>query len=275
MLNETMNKKNIFNFIQYSFKILISFMYQFAFIFSLLWCFSSGCFCQQLPPIQLDRPDQTECPFIVPKKYFQTEIGFAYEKINTDASGFVLPTALIKYGINDKLELRLITEIEQQKFVNKKSTGLNPITIGFKTKLVEEKNILPMISFIGHLSLPFAATKEYKADHFAPAFRFTFQHTLSTKFSLAYNLGAEWDGFTAAPTFLYTLTTGFSASGKIGTFLELYGFAAQHYRADHRLDAGITYLINNDIMLDVSTGTGISPNAPEYFVSAGFSFRFK
>jgi hypothetical protein len=26
------------------------------------------------------------------------------------------------------------------------------------------------------------------------------QHTLSGKFRLSYNLGSEWDGFTAAPT---------------------------------------------------------------------------
>ena len=30
-------------------------------------------FGQKLPSIQLDRPDQTECPFITPKNYIQIE----------------------------------------------------------------------------------------------------------------------------------------------------------------------------------------------------------
>ena len=36
-------------------------------------------FGQNLPSIQLDRPDQTECPFITPKKYIQIENGFTVE----------------------------------------------------------------------------------------------------------------------------------------------------------------------------------------------------
>ena len=250
-------------------------MIRLAFTLFFLIIFTTLCCCQQLPAIQLDRPDQTECPFTVPKKHIQAEIGFAYEKINRDASAILLPTTLIKYGVNDRLELRLITEIAQQKFARVKNTGLQPVTIGFKTKLTQEKNILPIISFIGHLTLPFAATKKYKADYYAPAFRFTFQHTLSPKFSLAYNLGAEWDGYTTAPIFLYTLTTGFSATQKTGLFVELYGFATEHSNPDHRLDAGFTYLINNDMIFDFSAGTKISSNAPQYFLSTGFSFRFK
>ena len=250
-------------------------MIRFSFTFLFLLIFNTLCCCQQLPAIQLDRPDQTECPFTVPKNYIQAEIGFAYEKINKDEEGFLLPTLLIKYGVNDGFELRLITEIEQQKFADTKSTGLQPVTIGFKTKLTEEKNLLPLVSFIGHLTIPFAATKKNKADYYAPAFRFTFQHTLSPKFSLAYNLGALWDGYNAAPVFLYTLTTGFSASQKTGLFAEIYGFAAEHSKPDHRLDAGLTYLINNDIIFDFSAGTKISSNAPQYFLSTGFSFRFK
>jgi hypothetical protein len=68
-------------------------------------------------------------------------------------------------------------------------------------KLTEEKGIFPKTSFIAHIGLPNAASTKYKTDYFAPEFRFTMQHTLSEKFSLSYNLGLEWDGFSAEPTF--------------------------------------------------------------------------
>ena len=37
---------------------------------------------QSLPTIQLDRPDQTECPFITPKNYIQIENGFTVENFD-------------------------------------------------------------------------------------------------------------------------------------------------------------------------------------------------
>ncbi|MEX1202040.1 MAG: hypothetical protein WEA59_02260, partial [Ferruginibacter sp.] len=58
-------------------------------------------FGQILPPIQTDRPDQTESPFIVPKSHFQIECGFNFEKVNHQEKNLVYPTILWKYGINE------------------------------------------------------------------------------------------------------------------------------------------------------------------------------
>ncbi len=99
------------------------------------------------------------------------------------------------------------------------------------------------------------------------------QHTLSKNVSLGYNLGAEWDGDTPEPAFIYTLTTSFALSAKWGSYIELYGFAPQQSRADHRYDGGITYLLKNNILIDVSGGAGISSNAPSWYGSLGFSVR--
>jgi hypothetical protein len=101
------------------------------------------------------------------------------------------------------------------------------------------------------------------------------QHTVSEKQTLSYNLGAEWDGDTAEPIFVYTLTTGYALTEKIGGYVELYGFLPQTQKPDHRFDAGFTYLFNPNHQLDLSGGVGISKNAPDYFISVGYSFRFK
>ena len=67
-------------------------------------------FLQAQETIQLDRPDQTESVYVVPKNYLQTEMGFMFEKTNRENNHFHLPTILWKYGFNDKVELRVITE---------------------------------------------------------------------------------------------------------------------------------------------------------------------
>jgi len=68
-------------------------------------------FGQSLTAIQLDRPDQTECPFITPKKHIQIENGFTFETIDQSQISFSYPSTLWKYGVNEKFELRLITEL--------------------------------------------------------------------------------------------------------------------------------------------------------------------
>jgi hypothetical protein len=230
---------------------------------------------QDLPSIQTDRPDQTECPFIVPKNYLQFENGFSYEKTSNDSHEYVVPSTLTKFGVNDHFELRLITEFAIQNEDSDKTSGIVPILIGFKARLFEEKGIIPLTSFIGHLSLPKLASKNLKVNYYTPEFRFTMQHTMSEKQTLSYNLGAEWDGISPEPTFIYTLTSGYSFTEKISGYVEFYGFLPQIEKPDHRFDAGLNYLLNPNHQLDISGGIGLSETSPDYFVALGYSFRFK
>ncbi|HSN47858.1 MAG TPA: transporter [Flavobacterium sp.] len=230
---------------------------------------------QELPSIQTDRPDQTECPFITPRHYFQFENGFSYEQIDTDLSAFVAPTILTRFGINNYFELRLITEHSVIKESTTTLSGVNPVLVGFKIKLLEEKGLIPTTSLIAHVGFPKVASTDYRVNYYYPEFRFTMQHTISEKQSLSYNLGAEWDGENTKPTFIYTLTTGYSLTEKIGLYGEFYGFIPQMGKADHRFDLGLTYLLHPNHQLDISGGIGLSEISPDYYISLGYSFRFK
>ena len=243
--------------------------------FTLLSFFAFSYFlqAQTTTPLQADRPDQTETPAIVPKGMFQVETGFTFQKENKNSTSNSLPSVLWKYGVNDNFELRLITEFVSEKIDGEKSEGFTPVLIGFKVKLCEEKGIIPKTSFIGHISLPNVANSKYKTESIAPEFRFTMQHTLSEKISLSYNLGCEWNGATPQTTFIYTLTTGYAINNKFGCYAELFGFAPQDESPMHNADAGFTYLINNNFMLDLSAGVGITATDPDHYLALGFSFR--
>ena len=230
---------------------------------------------QDLPSIQTDRPDQTECPFITPRHYFQLENGFSYEKNNQNSELIVAPTILTRFGINKFFELRLITEYVVSKESSITYPGINPILIGFKTRLLEEKGIIPTTSLIAHIGIPEAASSQYRANYYYPEFRFTMQHTIGDKQSLSYNLGAEWNGVNKKPTFIYTLTSGYYLTETIGAYIEFYGFVPQIGKADHRFDLGLTYLFNDNHQLDISGGFGLSAISPEYYLALGYSFRFK
>ena len=227
----------------------------------------------QNEPIQCDRPDQTETPSIVPKGMFQVETGFTFQKNNQISNSSSLPSVLWKYGVNENFEIRLITEYVSEKINNEKKSGFTPVLIGIKIKLCEEKGVIPKTSFIGHVGLPNAASARYKNNFVAPEFRFTMQHSISQKISLGYNLGAEWDGFSPEATFIYTFTTGFVITKKIGFYCELFGFAPQNQIANHSIDGGFTYLVNSNLMIDASIAFGLTENAPKNYLAIGFSFR--
>jgi hypothetical protein len=228
---------------------------------------------QNIQPIEPDRPDQTESPVIVPVKYLQMENGFAYlynDKLN---KAYTYPSTLIKYGITNFFDLRLITGVVTTQLDKEKITGLIPLTIGFKLNFLKEKGLIPQTAFLAHLTFPTLASAKYKLNYYAPSFKFAMQHTLSKKLTLGYNLGALWNGVTTKPIFLYTLTTGISLTEKLDGYIEIYGFAPQHETAQHSTDTGLSYLLTQNISLDISGGYGITQNAPKYFMALGFSFR--
>lgn len=232
---------------------------------------------KQVGPIETDRPDQTETASLVPKGYFQMENGFSIEDTEP---GFVYthPSTLWKIGVSDYFEFRVITEyINIQLDPNPKVDGLLPIQVGFKSRLLDQKGIIPKTSFLGHLSLPGLASEQFQQNYFAPALRLAFLHSIAERYSVSYNVGAEWDGETPRPEFIYSLAVGSGLISGLSVYAEIYGGFPQQREEDNelRFDAGFTYLISNDVLADVSGGIGLSDNAPEKYIAVGFSYRFK
>lgn len=230
-----------------------------------------------ISPIEADRPDQTETASLVPKGYFQMENGFSIEDTEP---GFIYthPSTLWKIGVSESFELRVITEyINIQLDPNPNVDGLLPIKVGFKSKFFEQNGVIPKTSIIGHISLPGVASKHFQQTYFAPELRLAFQHSLGDRYAIGYNFGAEWDGETPRPDFIYTLSLGVGLFHGLSIYGELYGSMPQQLEddADLRVDGGFTYLISNDVLVDISGGIGITDNAPEKYIAVGLSYRFK
>ena len=232
---------------------------------------------KEMFPLKSDRPDKAESPWVVPKGHAQIEMGFGVE--DTDP-GFVYsyPSSLIKFGITNTFELRFYTEyITIQKEPNPDLNGFTPLSVGFKAELGEQKGIMPKASVIGHLRIPGVVSDELETKYLAPILLLACEHDISDAFVLSYNVGVEWDGLSPDPNFLYALSPSLNITDRLGLFVEGYGKLIQQEDDDieFRMDAGLTYLISNNFMIDASAGKGITDNAPESFVQAGFTYRFK
>jgi hypothetical protein len=237
---------------------------------------SASAVAAQWQKIDTDRPDQTESAVLVPKNYFQGEFGF--NKENTSYRNYTLlhPAALLKYGFK-KFELRLETTCLSTYELSipdpKRTTGIVPVEIGCKAALWEEKKFLPKTSLIVHIAIPAFASPSFQSDKPAPSFRFTMQHTINTVFGIGSNAGAEWDGFSTAPIWLYTFSPNFNLGEKWYAYIEVFGFIQKDNFPQHSLDGGIAYYISPDVKIDLSAGVGLNTATPQNYAALGFSFR--
>ena len=243
----------------------------------ILSCLSLSLYAQD--PIDTDRPDQTESVNLVPKNWLQFEAGFNFQKNNSDEKEYLLPTLLSKFGLSKRIELRLITTIKTNSSLQIPSgtlheTGLDVTEMGAKIFLFEEKNGIPKTSFIFHLGIPALSSVKFKPDKVAPNFRFTMQHTLSANTALGYNLGCEWDGYTNAPAYVYTLTLGCNFAQKWYSYIESFGAFKKHMSPENNIDGGLAYFISNNFKIDISSGFGVTKTAPQWYLALGASVRF-
>jgi len=253
-------------------------------LLSLLIIFSTLSFAQQnneLEPLITDRPDATESPYTVPKRFLQVETGAFYESFeenNIKTEDFTYNTTLVRYGLLNNLELRLGWNFAEGKTkfsgntLNNTLNGFYPLLIGIKTTIAKENGSFPEIGLLLHTSHPFFASQDYKTKSTGVDFRFAFAHTLSEESSLSYNLGMAWEGNITSANYVYTIAYGYSLSNRLGAYAELYGNIIEADKAEHLWDAGLTYLINNNVQLDTTVGSSITAGQ-DILLSAGVSFR--
>ncbi|NQZ78276.1 MAG: transporter [Ekhidna sp.] len=230
--------------------------------------FSLAVLAQESESIVTDRPTQSAAVHTVGKGNLLVESGFFIEKTNAFQS-LVNFNSLFRFGISDRVELRLTTNYDRFENDEVSESSLGSTSLGTKIFLFASDNSLPDISVIGQLNLP---TGQFN-DETTGEIRFNFQSTLSDAVSLGYNLGlfiSPEDSNELSP--FYSFVVGASIIEGLTVFAEPYAFFNDP--VDHRFNAGVIYLVNPRFQVDVSGGVGISDTSPDSFVSIGAAIGF-
>ncbi len=237
----------------------------------------------QVDKIETDRPGETNTPTPAARKWINIETGLIRQ---TQTIGpekdfyFQHPSLLIKYGIVNRFELRLITELTsiKQGSINGYSTitGIYNVQLGGKFNFLKEKGLRPKTSLIAHYNFRRLRTL-YKDSIDGANFRFAMLHTLSKTISVGYNIGMNWNRFGSSPAYIYTFSPRFNISEKWFAYIEVFGCfkRPRKYNPENNIGAGFAYYINDNFKIDASAGFGLNKNAPDNFYSIGTSFRFK
>ncbi len=239
---------------------------------------------EEIGALVTDRPDATESANTVRKGFLQIETGGFYtesEDNDLKTKEITYNTTLLRYGLLDNFELRLGLDYRNTEFESNGErqgddlNGTSPLLLGAKIGIAQEKGWMPKIALLGHLTLPFTAGSDYIPENTGIDFRFAFDHTLSDRSGIAYNVGAKLSPENPELAYIYTISYGYDLFDKVGFYAELYGDFPEDSKANHLWDAGLTYLANDDFQFDITVGTGITSDIQNILLSAGLSYRIR
>lgn len=242
----------------------------------------------EIPPLITDRPSQTESAVTVPKGSLQIETGYMYEKTNDEYTHQLITGTLLRYGLLKNLELRIGAGYNNDKYDKNMNgvvaadvimpeydfKGFTPLMIGTKINIEEENGIIPQMAILTEFTLGGTGDDIFYENGMGTKLLFSFSHTITKNIGFAYNLGANYDSVEPFANLIYSFVLGVSAFSKFGFFIEAYGSSMKYHSPDHSIDTGITFLVTDNLQLDLSGGIGLSEISPDNFISAGLSYRF-
>lgn len=181
------------------------------------------------------------------------------------------PTVLFRYGIIQGFELRALTQYEsiKNKLSNETYDGISDLEIGTKVQLLRKEGVNTEIAFLSHLVIP-TASKELTNDKFGSISKLSIAHSVSESIGVGYNIGYDYFG-EGNGNLTYSLAIGIGITDTFGFYLEPYGAFLDIDKYEASFDGGLTYLVQDNLQLDISYGTGLN-HTMNYF-SVGCSIN--
>ena len=233
---------------------------------------------EELPPIFTDRSSQTDAIGLMPRGRFQLESGFFYSTDNESNEDFIaVPNLYLKYGISNRLEFRLILNYFSLKTGSPtgdiEESGIAPIALGFKVALLpEQRNVIPKVTYALTLIIPKIGDSAFKTDELTTSMRFLFENSINDFFTLDYSVGFDWEDNGNATGF-YTLMGSFSFTDRFGGYVEIFSKYDEFIKDPWGFDTGVSYLINNNLVVDGTVGFGLNNVATDLFFNVGVGWK--
>ena len=246
---------------------------------------TSSCanFARHRGPVVPDRPGYTDVPTALPAGALQLEVGYTDDRVET-ADYKSIGEALLRIGVGARSELRLFGNSFAIRKVNDLPSvhGMEDPKVGVKTNLHAKpdsvQSALPNIALLAAVTLPLGATA-FRTVHAQPEVKIAANWTTPSPFSLYSNVGAGgvYDGSNWGERGWVSVALWYAANPRVSVFVEnistrrLGGSAISSNAAD----AGITYLINDQLQIDFRAGHGYgNVSAKERFAGVGLVRRW-
>lgn len=228
-----------------------------------------------------DRPDFTEGTGLIPRGHVQIEGGTTLARVEDD-DVTTFGELLVRIGVGERWEARIgVPSYNRIDTPQDQISGFDDPSLGLKIRFTEPAGDLapgqPAAALVIETSLP-EGDADLTEDEWVPTAILAMDWDLGERFGLGANVGytyamGEEEQF---HQLLASLSAGFSVSGRLGSYLEWYGFSEETVDGPttHYVDGGVSYLINDDLIVDARVGTGLNDADPDWYVGVGAAVRF-
>jgi Putative MetA-pathway of phenol degradation len=232
-----------------------------------------------------DRPDTTESAYSVPAGMCQIEMSFF--DYSRDANPGSASDLWIYGQINFKLGLTQSTDVQMiinshsisgnsERVETLRTSGFGDVTLRLKKNLWGNDSGSTALAIMPYVTIPTHTRVSDRA--WSGGLIMPFAMALSHRVSLG--LMTEMDVVPDSATggydleWLHSATLGYSLTQEWGAFIEVVGIAGEDTAFQALFDAGLTFAVTDQLILDAGLRLGLNRAAPDIGLFTGMSFRF-
>ena len=239
-------------------------------------------------PLSADRPDGTESPITVDAGHVQVELSFlAYthdDESSEHVDAWTVFDTNLKLGLLNNVDVQFVfgtyseEEVDPRGAPSETLRGFGDVQVRVKINLWGNDGGNTAFGIMPFLKIP--TNTELSNQHGEGG----------VIFMLGWDVAETWGlGFQAEVDFVYdeddddydtelahTVVLGFDVLGPVGAYIEYIGVASSDTDSDYQaiFSSGLTYEVNENMVLDVGTQAGLSNTADDVTVFAGVTRRF-
>ena len=221
-----------------------------------------------------DRPGASTGPSVVGQGVIHLEQGVQYDG-EGGAGTFTFSNTLLRYGLFPNMELRLGGDgflYQEDGTVQGFKPAFSGLSIGTKIKCFDGQGAIPAVSVLADFAVPYTASKGFNVDHLAPSLYLLFDNPVNDWLSIGYNLGAEWDGALPNATTFAAVCLGFTATEKLGCFVESYNYFGELGNI-YAMDFGLNWMVGRKVQLDLAANMDLRNPAQCWSISCGVAWQ--
>ena len=242
-------------------------------------------------PLSADRPDATESPITVDAGHVQVELSFIdyahddEDGVTTDAT--TLFDTNIKIGLLNQVDLQVVLAAYREEETDPDppdtapSTTLNgfgDIQLRLKINLWGNDDGETAFAVMPFVKIP--TGREVSNDKAEGGFIWMLGWDVAEAWGLGFQIEIDFvfdevdDGYDTE--FLHTVVWGFDVVKALGAYLEYVGVSSSDADQDYQalLSTGVTYEVNENIVLDLGAQFGLTSNADDVNVFTGMTVRY-
>jgi hypothetical protein len=231
--------------------------------------------------IRTGRPGQAIGPFVVGTGIFQLQSGMEYSENKLPLGSTTTASdigSVFRYGTSDFFEVNAALNYSEQKTSNdvfsSQLNGWSQMELGVRTNILNSKTNFPSIGLQYRVKLP-SVSPDFQSRQLASKATLATGQRLCKGVGLNTNWGINWNGNNGDANGFYVLSFSLSLTEKWGIVAEHYG-EFDDRDINGKVDGGFSYLVNNDLQLDLLGGWGsLGVDDENFFAGIGVSVRTK